>query len=287
MKISINEGYFRRTYDGNKQRNMFEAIQFCRDGGFENIDFDLGSSLPEQNLILREKYIEDTKLLREFCDRNGVEIDQSHARFDYVNIKREDFKPQMIRTVEVSKILGVKNIVIHADSYYDPDIDVSVKRIYEDYSPMVEVAKKCGVNIAIETLFENQLPKDEKRWRFTSTVEELDAIVSKFNDPCVGICWDFGHAKVMYEEKQFEQMKRVGDKIIATHIHDNYYSQDLHLPPYLGKTDWKEGLQTLKEIGYAGTLTLEIVYGCLPDELLMEYLRFCRKVVGHMAKCLE
>ena len=150
----------------------------------------------------------------------------------------------------------------------------------------VKAAKKHGVKIAMETLFEDRAPKG-KRARFTSYVNELDDIVSKFGDPIVGICWDFGHARVSHGDEQFEEMRKVGDKIIATHVHDNHWSADMHLLPFEGDTDWNEGMKTLKEIGYNGALTFEMVYGCVPDELIPDYAAWCRKVGEYLISIFE
>ena len=284
MKISVNESYFRRIY-GGKRRSDREAISLCREAGFDTVDFNLGDKTPEENIILRNNYVDDAKSLREYCDGMGIDIDQAHARFDYERIPSDDFTPQMKRTVEVAKILGVKNIVVHADSNWSFFKEDTLRQIYDTYAPMVDAAKSAGVGIAMETLFENKT--DTRRRRFCSYVDELDAIVSKFNDPCVGICWDFGHAKVSYEERQFEMMRKVGSKITSTHVHDNYYDHDLHLPPFLGNTDWEEAIRALKDINYNGTFTLELVYGCMPEALMLDYAKFNHKIASYLVNRIE
>lgn len=281
MRLSINEGYFRKVYSSNQRKSFEESIRICKAGGFDTVDFALGSATPEGNIILRENFIDEAQSVRTFCDNLGVSINQTHARYDYYNLSEEEFISQMIKTVQVSKILGADNVVVHADTYYNDefefDFDKVLKIIYDIYAPMVEEAKKQNIKIAMETLFEDRAPKGA-RARFTSYVDELDAIVSMYNDDAVGICWDFGHAKVSYGGGQFEQMKKVGDKIISTHVHDNFYKIDMHAMPLLGDTNWELGMKTLKEIGYKGDLTFELVYGCLPEHLNMDFLKLNSKV---------
>ena len=281
MRLAINEGHFRKIYGSNERRSYEEAALICKNGGIDCLDVGLTSSVPEQNLILRKNYLDDAKKYKNYCDKLGISVTQTHARYDFYNIGKEQYISDMIKTVEVSKALGANCVVVHADTYYDEeyrfDYDNVLNIIYDIHKPMVEAAKKHGIKIAMETLFEDRAPEG-KRARFTSYVDELDDIVSKYNDDIVGICWDFGHARVAYGDKQFEEMKKVGEKIIATHVHDNFAGKDMHLLPFEGMTDWKEGMKTLNEIGYDGDLTFEIVYGCIPDALLNNYICLYKKV---------
>ena len=281
MKIAINEGYARKVY-GGKRRTAEEAMLLCKEAGFSVFDFGLGASTPEENIILRSSYLEDAKKTRDFCDKSGLEIEQTHARFDYDKIPADQFKPQMLRTVEATKELGAGIVVIHGDCHWSDDFDTTLNSIYESYAPMVELAERLGVKIAVETLFDDKLPITNKRSRFTAAVEEVDALVAKFNSPAVGICWDMGHTAVAYENAQLDAVKRLRGKIIATHIHDNFYGKDLHLPPFFGNSDWSGIISTLKDIGYGGAFTLELVYGCMPDDILMDYLKLNNKIAGYL-----
>ncbi len=290
MRLSVYAGYFAKIYGSEERRSYEQSVALCRDSGFDAVAVGLGGKTPETNLILRDDYLTEAQKLREYCDNIGIAVDQTHARYDYKNMTNEQFVEYMIKTVKVSKILGASTIAVHADTYYDPeyrfDFDTVRDTIYEIYAPMVEEAKKQDVKVAMETLFEDRAPAG-KRARFTSTIEELDAIVSKYNDPTVGICWDFGHARVVYGDDQFEQMKKVGSKIISTHVHDNVSKKDIHSLPFLGGTDWETGLRTLKEVGYEGDLTLELVYGCMPKELVPDYAKLCNKVGRYMINVFE
>ena len=281
MRLSINHSVFGKIYRSTERVPLEESIRRCRDAGFEAIDFSMAGNTPERNIILRDDPIAEAHKVRETCEKLGVVINQSHARYDYNKLTPEEFEQQLLTTVDAAKILGAECVVVHADTYYDKDynfdFDTVLGAIYDTFAPIVDRAKGVGVKIAMETLFEDRAPQG-KRARFTSLVDELDAIVSRFNDDTVGICWDFGHAKVSHGTHQFEEMKKVGSKIISTHVHDNYCSKDLHLMPFLGYIDWETGMKTLREVGYKGDLTFEAVYGCMPDHLVMDYLRLWHKV---------
>lgn len=104
-------------------------------------------------------------------------------------------------------------------------------------------------------------------------MEEQIAIIEKFNDPIVTACWDFGHGKVSYGKAHLDAMKQLGTRISCLHVHDNIYGMDLHQNPFFGDCDWEAAIAYLKEIGYAGKFTFEMVYGILPDALLGRYMR--------------
>ena len=99
--------------------------------------------------------------MRELLDEKGLAIHQSHAPFFRYNknITIEEFKPMISRSIEVAGILGSKYIVMHADEYRLAEGELyDSKKVHDwtyDYlAPFVEEAKKHGVAIALEDLFE-------------------------------------------------------------------------------------------------------------------------------------
>ena len=155
--------------------------------------------------------------------------------------------------------------------------EVALKDVCEFYSPFVDYAKKVNLKVAVENLFEGRTvegPTDfVSRTRYTSYVEEQIAVIEKFNDPIVTGCWDFGHGRVTYRHDYMEALKRVGKYITSTHVHDNFWGQDLHNMPFHGDVKWEEVMAYLKEINYPGKFTMEAVYGSFPDALLPHYLK--------------
>ncbi|MBR5307719.1 MAG: sugar phosphate isomerase/epimerase [Clostridia bacterium] len=291
MLLSINNSYFFKKCDGT-QRTLEETLKLTHDFGFDACDIALCTTDVAHNPILRENYLDEAKKLREYADSIGLLIDQSHARFDYYAITREQYMSDMLKTVEVSAVLGVKNIVIHADTYYEKrgiqDANEVCNLIYDTHAPMVELAKKKGVNIACENLFDDHRIQHNLHCRFCSRFDELMMIVDRFNSDNVGVCWDFGHGRCgLGEDFMPEYLERVGKKLIATHVHDNVYHQDIHSLPYLGGTDWTEICEIIKRIGYKGAWTLELVYGCIPDELLYDFGTLFAKTGRYMIDRIE
>ena len=53
---------------------------------------------------------------------------------------------------------------------------------------------------------------------------------------------------------------------------------DDHLLPTLGLMDWKSYMSYMRENGYKGNITFELVYGRIPREIMDDFLSFARSV---------
>jgi len=154
----------------------------------------------------------------------------------------------------------------------------------ERFGKLVELSEKLGVKLAFENV---------------EGEEYLAALMNTFADrSCVGFCWDSGH-ELCYNRGR-DMLKLYGDRLIATHLNDNlgvsrfegeiFWTDDLHLLPFDGITDWKNAASRLNNCGYDGILTFELSkhnkpkrfdnskYASMPcEEYLAEaYARACR-----------
>lgn len=280
MEVGINLNYICRDDGKVPLETIIEKAKYCRGLGFTSLDFLTN--------YWGESYIERAHKFRELMNEAGLSIHQSHAPFNRYNKARsvDEFKPYVSRAIETAGILGAKYIVVHADEYRlaegeEYDTKTVHDWTYEYLAPFVEQAEKCGVEIAIEDLFEEKGNK-APRSRHCSTVEELIALIERF-DKRVSCCWDFGHGHVAFgTENVFEEFKKVFPYISCTHVHDNYYNKDLHLLPYFGNIDWTAHIRYMKENGYKGNFTYEFVYGNMPAPILHEYLIFAKKIADYL-----
>ena len=287
MRISINEDYYRNR-PNSERRSQMESLKILKESGFDTADFGMFHLVSEGEQFGREKWIKEH---REYCDKIGIKINQSHPPFFEGRPMPEGFVERLLQCVDDTAILGGDLIVIHPDTWYEEkyvqwDFDVVLNTIYDVLAPVVERAEKVGIKVAMEFMHE-WLGNHYHRMRFSSNIEELDAIVGKFNCDTVGVCWDFGHAAMAYKQDQLKYMKKMKSKIIATHVHDNIFKYDNHNIPYQGNINWDEGLRTLAEVGYEGDFTFEIGYGGLPDELVHDSLRYTHKVGEYMVAKFE
>lgn len=273
MELSMNIGYLKKRRGTNEKRSYKEIAKIVKTAGFKYVDFS-------DNYTGEDNWKELTLGIIEDVRSEGLIFDQSHAPFNYQDMPLEEFRKRVQRSFEIASMCGCEHIVIHADKY-DPDENgfdtkKAVEEIYEFYAPLVEYAKKVNLGVAIENLFDWY--PEGKRCRFTAYVEEQKAIIERFNDPIVTACWDFGHGKVSYPENYLDALKELGSLVTCTHVHDNIYDKDLHSNIFLGNTKWEEVIKYLKESNYGGKFTFEMVYGCIPDKFIQEYMNLFYKM---------
>ncbi len=270
MELSINANYLKKTLS-SRERTPEECIKLAYDAGFRVVDYTPN--------ILGDEWEREAHAVRDAADKYGVLIEQSHAQMNrYSRVPHEDFIEIHDRGVEAARIMGNKHIVFHADEYFMPECGpydpvAAHKESCEVIEHHVDKCIKYGINIAIENVFEDGFKcPPGMRSRYCSTTEELLLAIEHFNDPRVGCCWDFGHARVAFGRVGMtDAIKELGKHIICTHTHDNH-GADAHQPPFHGDVRWELEMAAMREFGYKGNLTFEMVYGTFPDELLPEFL---------------
>lgn len=182
------------------------------------------------------------------CAINGIEYENLHAPFGHINdiwfdgYSGEIMLKELIECVDRCILVEANIAVVHMSSGENapPVTDIGRKR----FTKLIEYAKQKNVKLA----FENQRKLSNLAW-------VLENFISADN---VGFCWDCGHEKCFTPGK--ELMSLFGDRLICTHIHDNFgiYNQDSHLLPFDGNIDFNKVLKDLKKVNFRGNLMLEI-----------------------------
>jgi len=85
-----------------------------------------------------------------------------------------------------------------------------------------------------------------------------------------GLSFDTGHAWAAKENLYLIPAK-LGDRILGTHLCDNFGHEDLSLRPGTGSIDWPRIMGALRTSGYMGAYDIEII--CTPDQVANEYGR--------------
>lgn len=257
MNYSINIQYIAKTMP------MEHAAQLVSEAGFTALDY---------TPLITDDNWEATMAthLQIFAD-NHLHVHQTHAPFNRYNHFGDKHKLLVERTLKAAKEMNAAYMVVHGDEFdfrtmeYTPEKALAYN--YDYFAPFVEKAIALDIGIAFENVFE-----DANRPRFCSDVTELKALIEKFNSPNVSCCWDFGHANVAFSKEHPDKLATIVDLVRCTHIHDNYYGKDLHLPPFFGEIDWNKCMQILGNAGYKGNLSFEFVYGAIPEALAKDYL---------------
>lgn len=226
-----------------------------------------------QELLDKGNYGEIFDDLVDFLNNSAITFNIAHAPIHYpfffnTYYTRADIgilKDRILKAIDISKRVGVKKIVIHVGTYLDENYDYNIEKSIEHnikyLAPFVEKAVENNILVAIEN--GTQMQKDEPRFKNTAPyIDELIKIVEyynkKYNKEVLGICFDFGHANVGNLDI-YKEIVKIGNKLIVTHIHDNY-GTDSHNQPFDGTINWKYIRRALIDINYNGELTSEVRY---------------------------
>jgi len=185
--------------------------------------------------------------------------------------------------LEDCRSLQIPIMVVHVwigfDYVFSPDL-----LHFENFDLLVSRAAACGVQLA----FEN-----------TEGEEYLFALMEHLaGNPAVGFCWDSGH-ELCYNRSR-DLLAQFGDRLIMTHLNDNlgisrydgriFWTDDLHLLPYDGISDWDDHIRRLQQARPMEILNFELniaskpnrhendKYGQMPLEAYFAeaYARACR-----------
>ena len=281
MELGTSLNLFSRRRGQIAATSYLEQVTLCAEAGFRVLDLHCCDAVrPEREDDLAsdewEKRIDE---VGEEAAKRGLTFSQSHAPFNaklycYGKQPSEEYlayyHEMTRRAIIASGRLGVKWMVVHAlndniHTEYDPE--VIKKTNLEHFSWQVELAKKCGVGIAIENMADFDMT-NFKRFYLVSPDEQID-LVDSFGDESVGACWDFGHARMVLND-QPRALRKLGKRLKATHVQDNNGTCDRHLIPFVGgNIPWETIMPVLKEIGYTGDFVFEThsFMNDLPDAL--------------------
>lgn len=290
MRLSTSTCIYLFRPDGCRAP-IIESIKRCGAAGYKVMDIDFNSGVKYDNFELNQTdWKEWVKAVEEIAYEYGIEFTQSHAPFfnvaDPTFQEREYYDEMMRRAIIASGMLGVKWMAVHAGTAFDENrsIEISKTRTIEYFTPMVELAVKNNVGIAIENMQEYLAEGRMKpRRRYTAGIEEQCDLIDSFRTESVGAVWDFGHANITGQDQQ-KSLRFLGNRLKATHVHDNKGLYDDHTLPFLGTIEWSPIIQTLKEIKYSGDFTYELARYTtnIPDEIVDDAIRLSFKVGNYL-----
>lgn len=216
----------------------------------------------------------------ELIHKYGLEYETIHAPFIGINNiwmdgeKGEEMYAQLADCVERCEKLGAGIMVVHLSSGVTPPPITDVGR--ERFEKLVDYAIRKNVKVA----FENQRKLANLSW----------ALETFENEDMVGFCWDCGHESCFSPGREY--MPLFGKKLICTHIHDNegIYNKDSHLIPFDGNIDFERFAQHVKQSGYAGPLTLEVISknsNCYDNISPEEYLEKAYAAIKRLASMID
>ena len=285
MKLSIDNGMLLARY------GEFESARMIKEAGFDCVDMTYYLSSPDSPL-LNDGYREHAVNLRKHLDDLGLECNQAHAPFVFAYGDRftldDTHYRAIVRSMESAAILGAKIIVVHSVGHKEGN-NILFDREYNInyYRSLIPYCEKFGIKVAVENLFECDGNGD-----FVGRLgspDELSDFIKELDSPYFCACVDTGHASLTgYKPEDFISGMSA-DVLKVLHVHDGDYKGDRHTLPFLSEFNWQGIMGSLKNIGYDGELTFEILnyFQWIPAPLVPDALRFAERVGRHLISIFE
>ena len=270
MKVVTTTAVFPAEGDERQQLKRLARI------GFDALDFGFDASVRNESSGFSTPQFETWAYdLKECAEENGISFSHTHAPFDVC--KRGEI---VERTMRCAHILGAKYIVVHPacfkgdGSFYEDEdefLDVNVNAVM----PILEAAAKHDMTVLSENLL----------WGPSIQPAVLSELVTHVGAAHFGWCFDTGHANCFGVTSR--ALVGLANVPLSLHVQDNHgVFKDEHLLPGDGTIDWKDFIQTLNDIGYAGDFVLEAHHQSMdaPDDerdaILADLLARSKKLVA-------
>ena len=247
--INANQGYDR----------FQSELTWARDAGF------LAVGISVEGLGYKANAEETVKRCRALLDEYGMICTQTHLQvygLECSSVNIPELDACINREIALSAMLGAPACVYHPRTAmsYNYDRELSYKHNCEAFKPFLATAEKSDILFAVEYC---PIHPDCPHYRFyASDPDDLCELVDTFQGAPIGVCWDTGHANLMSFD-QARAIKKLGARIVCTHVSNNFRERDWHLLPFYGWLDWKSVMAAFREIGYDRDLTLEVR---MPDD---------------------
>ena len=253
MKLSTEIG------SASHQVGEARAIETVAAAGFDAWDFsmfcmtsynwDTGVATLRDHPLCKPNYLAFARELRHIGEECGIVCNQAHAPFP---VSAPPIRAMLQRAIECTAEAGGKICVIHPVNHFDAE------RNAEFFAELLPFAKSCGVKIATENMWGWDDTADCATFAACATPESFCAHIDLVNDENFVACLDLGHAEMRgLHTSATELIYGLGHRLAALHIHDNDKWKDLHRIPFSHSIDFAAIARALRDIGYAGDLTLE------------------------------
>lgn len=168
------------------------------------------------------------------------------------NAQWEDSMAYLETALEMGKAMGAEYTLISAGHAGNAATAKEIrKRLEKSLCRLVTCAEKLGHKILLESLtsFESNV---------CTTVNALAEVLEQINSPCLmGMCDVV--VPYMQPEPVMDYFTKLGDKMAHLHLIDSDGSSETHVMPGEGVMPLSELLEEIKEYGYEGRATIELV----------------------------
>ena len=258
---SDKEKYYQMYRDAGIDGLDYSLYKFTEKNGYEPKFFEMSA----EEII--EKYLAGEK---EQLDRYGLEVCQTHAPSPTWRCGDDEGNKYRLleakRSIELTEYLGCKHVIIHPiQESFSLTLAEQRERNLEFYGSLIDTAKKCGVTICLENMWNirgGNIFEDTCEDPY-QTNDYIDTLNKMANEELFGFCFDVGHATLCGRYIK-NTILLLGNRIKTLHIHDANKRLDLHTLPYSqtenGATslvDYESMISGLREIGFRGAINFE------------------------------
>jgi sugar phosphate isomerase/epimerase len=243
---------------------------------------------------------------------SGFRVSSHHclmSTFAPLDGTQKTVREKMRKNLDFCSLLKTETLVIHPGridgkhetaatifSGFESELEKhGIERLLDtvagNFRDMGEYAAKFGIRLALENL---------GRFEPLADMEFLLNLVRRIDLPNVGYCLDSGHAHV-FGESVLKWVEMMGDKLFATHFHDNRAKlagvklnsmfigankgNDEHVSPGFGTISWMDVIAALKKVNYRHPVNFETGGWPVADKvesyrLAVAWWRACESMAG-------
>jgi len=156
---------------------------------------------------------------------------------------------------ELALELGGDLVVVHCSSIRAGGVSAEERRLRtEQLRKSIADLGRFGSRVGVKYAFENLPRYHALGW----DIAELAGILDDLGAADTGMCFDSGHALMTGDP--VAGVHAAGDQIIYVHLSDNSSRADEHEMPTYGTLDTDRFAKALHDVGYSGTMMLEVFH---------------------------
>ena len=241
MRLSITTDMFDYTFKPTRA----EKLSLFKEYGFEHIHWC--DNWNDDVYYTREMMTEYSGLLSEI----GLETLDVHGTATQ-SISIDTFSPEhhqeyirlLENRIDFCHHVGGDAVVVHPPAYHAPRLE---ERMAQSHKVIRSIEKLC-LDKSVRLAFEN-VRKDDHLI--------IGEYFERYPPEFVGLCYDSGHANF---NDNLDEVMKLGDRLIVTHLHDNKGEKDDHQYPGWGTIDWEKVTSWLKETSLNKPWNLEVAH---------------------------
>jgi len=180
--------------------------------------------------------LKDINKINEYSKKLGLKSHSAHSEGSIHKYGEKKYFEVQEEYMKNAKALGCEIIVFHL-----PTGTMSLEENLKPVKKFAELAGEYGLKAGLEN----------------GPVDIILEIIKTLDMPELGFTLDTGHA-FMDDYDLRKCIQDAGEKLIHTHIADNFGISDDHLPPGMGLIQWQDVMKELKAVNYSGVQMVEL-----------------------------